>query len=202
MATHPHRNRMQWGADGSRQTRAAAGTLQPITAMVQTASHPVKTFRLIRNQTLPTDRTGAWRFFSNPANLRRITPPWLDFRILSPLPATIYAGLIITYRIRPLAGLAVPWVSEITHVDAPHFFVDEQRHGPYRFWHHQHHLRPAPGGVEVVDEIHYRLPYGVLGIGLHTLMIRNRLDAIFHFRSHALQRIFPSGLPKVTEGGR
>ena len=161
----------------------------------------MKTYRLIHRQILPTDRPTAWRFFSNPANLRRITPPWLDFRITSPLPETIYAGLIITYRIRPLAGLAVPWVSEISHVDAPRFFVDEQRHGPYRFWHHQHHLRPAAGGVEVIDEIHYRLPYGVLGIGLHALMIRNRLDAIFHFRYHELKRIFQPGIKSDTRDG-
>ena len=179
--------------------QAAAGN--PIPSRPRPYPEPMKTYRLIRRQTLHTDGLTAWRFFSNPANLHRITPPWLDFRITSPLPETIYAGLIITYRIRPFAGIAVPWVSEITHVDAPRFFVDEQRHGPYRFWHHQHHLRPAAGGVEVIDEIHYRLPYGVLGIGLHALTIRNRLDAIFHFRYHALNRIFQPGSGSKTRDG-
>jgi ligand-binding SRPBCC domain-containing protein len=79
----------------------------------------MKTYRLIRRQKLATDMQAAWQFFSNPANLSSITPPWLDFQITSRLPQTIYAGLIITYRIRPIAGIAVPWVSEITQVDAP-----------------------------------------------------------------------------------
>jgi ligand-binding SRPBCC domain-containing protein len=153
----------------------------------------MKTYRLVRRQHLATDMQTAWRFFSNPANLRLITPPWLDFRITSRLPETIYAGLIITYRIRPIAGIAVPWVSEITHVDAPCFFVDEQRQGPYRFWHHQHHLRTVVDGVEKIDEVHYRLPAGLLGIGLHALTIKNRLDTIFQYRYHALECIFPAG---------
>ena len=151
----------------------------------------MKTYRLIRRQMLATDMQTAWRFFSNPANLGLITPPWLDFQITSKLPETIYAGLIITYRIRPIAGIAVPWVSEITHVDAPRFFVDEQRQGPYRFWHHQHHLQKVAGGVEKIDEVHYRLPAGLLGIGLHRITIKNRLDTIFQYRYHALERIFP-----------
>lgn len=153
----------------------------------------MKTFRLIRRQTLPTDLQTAWRFFSNPANLRLITPPWLDFRVTSNLPETIHAGLIITYRIRPIAGIAVPWVSEITHVEAPHFFVDEQRHGPYRFWHHQHRLQKVADGIEKTDTVHYRLPGSVIGIGLHAIMIRRKLDEIFHFRYHALKRIFDAG---------
>ncbi len=150
----------------------------------------MKTYLLERRQLLPTDLETAWRFFSDPANLRLITPPWLDFRITSRLPARIYPGLIITYRIRPLAGLAVPWVSEITQVEAPRYFVDEQRQGPYRFWHHQHRLREVGASVEKTDLVHYRLPGGLLGIGLHAVLIRRKLDEIFRFRYHALQRVF------------
>ncbi len=150
----------------------------------------MKTFVLTRRQLLPTDPETAWQFFSNPANLSRITPPWLDFRITSQVPESIYAGLIITYRIRPLAGIAVPWLSEITQVDPPRFFVDEQKRGPYRFWHHQHWLRPVAGGVEKTDQVHYALPAGLIGIGLHTLLIRRKLDEIFRFRYDALARIF------------
>ncbi|BBO69009.1 SRPBCC domain-containing protein [Desulfosarcina alkanivorans] len=161
----------------------------------------MKTFRIVHHQRLATDLQTAWGFFSDPANLRLITPPWLDFTITSPLPESIYAGLVITYRIRPVAGIAVAWVSEITHVAAPHFFVDEQRHGPYRFWHHQHRLAAVDGGVENTDEVHYRLPGGLIGIGLHALMIRRRLDAIFRFRRRALHRIFAgpdSAMPAIT----
>ena len=96
----------------------------------------MKTYCIRRHQTLPTDLDQAWRFFSDPANLSLITPPWLNFTITSGVPDAIYPGLIISYRIRPIGGVAVPWVSEITHVQAPHYFVDEQRSGPYRFWHH------------------------------------------------------------------
>lgn len=165
-----------------------AGSLPP-----NTPPSAMKTYRLIRRQTLATDMQAAWQFFSNPANLSSITPPWLDFHITSRLPRTIYAGLIITYRIRPIAGIAVPWVSEITHVNAPRFFVDEQRQGPYRFWHHQHHLRAVAGGVQTIDEVHYRLPAGLLGIGFHALIVKNRLDTIFQYRYHALERIFATG---------
>ena len=150
----------------------------------------MKTFNLTRRQILNTDPETAWRFFSDPANLCLITPPWLDFRITSPVPEIVHAGLIITYRIRPLAGIAVPWVSEITQVDPPRFFVDEQKLGPYRFWHHQHWLRAVDDGVEKTDQVHYALPGGLIGIGLHALLIRRKLDEIFRFRYDALARIF------------
>ena len=152
----------------------------------------MKTFSLERRQVLPTDLRTAWRFFSDPSNLRQITPPWLDFRISSRVPKQIYPGLIITYRIRPLAGIAVPWVAEITHAAPPFFFVDEQRQGPYRFWHHQHRLQEAADGVEKTDLVHYRLPGGLAGIGLHAILIRRKLDEIFRFRYYTLQRIFES----------
>ena len=150
----------------------------------------MKTYNLTRRQVLSTDPETAWRFFSDPSNLRLITPPWLDFRITSPVPDIIYAGLIITYRIRPLAGIAVPWVSEITQVDPPRFFVDEQKRGPYHFWHHQHFLHPRGDGVEKIDLVHYALPGGLIGIGLHAVLIRRKLDEIFRFRYDALARIF------------
>lgn len=152
-------------------------------------------FRLERRQVLPAGLPAAWRFFADPANLRTITPPWLDFTITSSLPSDIYAGLIITYRIRPLAGIPCTWVSEITQVQAPHYFVDEQRSGPYRFWHHQHHLQALDSGCEVVDIVHYGLPLGVLGRALHAVLVRRRLDEIFRFRYHALRHQFRNDPP-------
>ena len=150
----------------------------------------MKTYKLKRNQILPTDQASAWRFFSNPSNLRLITPPWLDFRITSQTPEEIYAGLIITYTIRPFAGIRVPWISEITHVRQPHFFVDEQRHGPFSFWHHKHHLQPVHGGIEKVDEVHYRLPGGLIAILAHTLSVHRKLMQIFDYRHKMLNQIF------------
>jgi ligand-binding SRPBCC domain-containing protein len=152
----------------------------------------MKLFRIERRQRLAADLPQAWRFFADPANLRTITPPWLDFTLTCEVPADIYAGLIITYRIRPLAGMRCTWVSEITQVRAPHYFVDEQRSGPYRFWHHQHHLQALDNGCAVEDIVHYGLPLGVIGEAVHALWVRRKLDEIFRFRYHALSQILNS----------
>jgi len=141
-------------------------------------------------QRLPIPAAEAWRFFSDPAQLAAITPPWLAFEVTSPLPETVYAGLIVSYRIRPLAGFALTWVTEITQVRPGEFFVDEQRFGPYRFWHHQHHFRSCPGGVEMIDLVHYRMPWGVVGELLHRLLVAHRLREIFAFRRAALAARF------------
>ena len=98
-----------------------------------------------------------------------------------------------------MLGLKVRWVTEVTHADAPHFFVDEQRFGPYRFWHHQHHLRPVEGGVEVEDLVHYALPFGPLGRLVHGLWVRRQLDAIFAFRRAVLEERFGTWAP-VSSG--
>ena len=90
--------------------------------------------RLEFEQLLPLTLSEAWDFFSRPENLAKITPENLAFEVTSPLPERMYAGMIVNYRVRPLAGIAVPWTTEITHVVEPVFFVDEQRSGPYRLW--------------------------------------------------------------------
>lgn len=146
---------------------------------------------LIRNQWLPLSQEQAWDFFSNPANLCRITPAWLDFRMTCPPPGAMYAGQILTYSIRPLPGLRLGWVTEITHVRQPEFFVDEQRLGPYRFWHHQHLFRKTSNGVEMTDVVHYALPLGPLGEMVHALWARRRLRAIFDHRRETLSAMFP-----------
>ena len=153
----------------------------------------MRTYHLNRRQALPVDPETAWRFFSNPANLRLITPPWLDFNILSRLPDAIYTGLVITYSIRPLAGIGISWVSEITQVKPPGFFVDEQCRGPFSFWRHQHHLQKIPEGVENKDEVQYRLPAGPIGILVHSIFVRRKLEAIFDFRHDVCREIFGSG---------
>lgn len=145
---------------------------------------------LRRAQRLSASIDAAWTFFSDPANLARITPPWLGFEITSPLPEHIYAGQIVTYRVRPLFGIALTWVTEIAAVDAPRRFVDEQRVGPYRFWHHQHHLREVDGGVEVEDVVHYALPFGPIGAIVDRLIVLPRLDRIFGYRRRVLADTF------------
>lgn len=157
----------------------------------------MKVFQLKRSQALPVSMDEAWAFFSTPANLQEITPPWLGFTITSELPETVYAGLIITYHLKFYGLIPASWTTEITHVtpyrpEGPNMFVDEQRFGPYAFWHHQHHFRVVPdeqgGGTEVIDIIHYALPLGWLGEIGQFLLVRHQLEEIFQFRQQTLTR--------------
>jgi ligand-binding SRPBCC domain-containing protein len=143
-----------------------------------------------KSQLLPISLPAAWEFFSDPGNLPAITPPRMAFRILSPAPARIYAGLILRYSVSPLPGYRTEWVSEITQARAPGYFVDEQRSGPYRLWQHEHSLRPVEGGVLVEDLIRYELPFGQVGALVAGRMVRRELEAIFAFRAQALQARF------------
>jgi ligand-binding SRPBCC domain-containing protein len=147
-------------------------------------------YRLEEAQVLPITLDDAWRFFSNPTNLREITPPALDMAVTSEVPDRMYPGLILTYTVRPLLGFRIRWVTEITHVEPPILFVDEQRFGPYRFWHHQHHFLEVPGGVEVRDIVHYKLLAGPLSGLVNRRLVRPQLTAIFGFRREALERRF------------
>ena len=143
---------------------------------------------LEREQRLPIPLERAWAFFSDARNLARITPPEMGFEVTSKLPERMYAGMIITYRVRPLLGVPVTWVTEITHVEEGRLFVDEQRFGPYRFWHHQHLFREVPGGVEIADIIHYALPPGAGPV--RPLLVTPRLEAIFDHRRRVLAEMF------------
>ena len=96
-------------------------------------------------QLLKTDLESAWDFMSDPRNLAQITPEYMQFKVLGDLDGLMHAGKIIEYRVSPIAGIKMHWVTEITHVQDKVFFVDEQRFGPYQFWHHQHHLEPTKG---------------------------------------------------------
>lgn len=150
----------------------------------------MKPFILERTQILPVSIDEAWAFFSNPANLSKITPPYMDFRITSPPASETYAGQIITYTVRPFFRVAVNWTSEITQLDRPNFFIDEQRFGPYRFWHHQHRFREVEGGVEVCDLVHYLLAHDQLAALINRLFVAPRLKRIFDYRCRALKDIF------------
>jgi ligand-binding SRPBCC domain-containing protein len=146
---------------------------------------------LERTQMLPVSLEDAWAFFSAPGNLARITPPDMGFEVLSESGnGSLYAGQIITYYVRPLFGWRLFWMTEITHVREKEYFVDEQRMGPYAFWHHSHFFRPVPGGVEMRDQVYYRLPFGLLGRLVHALLVRKKLAAIFDFRYRYLQKHF------------
>lgn len=133
-----------------------------------------------------------WEFFSDPRNLAEITPAHLDFRVLGELPAAIYPGLMIEYRVRPLFGLPMTWLTEITHVDPLRRFVDEQRVGPYAIWHHEHTFTPLEGGrTEIRDVVHYVLPLGWLGNLAHPFLVAPALREIFAFREKVVRERFP-----------
>ncbi|MDA0747465.1 MAG: SRPBCC family protein [bacterium] len=150
----------------------------------------MKLFSLSRTQRLPISVREAWDFFSNPGNLREITPPGLDFVVESELPEQVYPGLIVAYRIRPLVGIPVRWVTEITHVEEPYFFVDEQRFGPYKFWHHEHRFREVDGGTEMEDVVHYGLRFGPFSGLVDRFLVRRKLEAIFDFRYRVMVERF------------
>jgi ligand-binding SRPBCC domain-containing protein len=139
---------------------------------------------------LPVSVPEAWDFFSDPRNLERITPPSLGIRITSGIPPRMHPGMIVTYAIRVYPGIPVRWVTEITHVLEPRLFVDEQRFGPYRFWHHQHHFSEVEGGTAVEDLVHYALPFGPAGRMFGGGFVRRQLDEIFSFRRQFLEHAF------------
>lgn len=147
-------------------------------------------------QKLPLHLDQAWDFFSNPQNLSLITPPSLALQITSALPPKMYEGMIITYSVVPVPPFRASWVSEITHLAPPHYFVDEQRVGPYSMWHHEHHLREVDNGksVEVIDQITYKVPGGPISPLIHRFLVRPRLDSIFKFRREKLAQLFPEKL--------
>jgi ligand-binding SRPBCC domain-containing protein len=150
-------------------------------------------------QTLNLSLPGAWTFFSNPRNLSLLTPPSLGLELGTDQPQEMHPGMILTYRIRPLLGIPMRWVTEITHVVPLRMFVDEQRFGPYRFWHHLHLFREAPGGVEMEDLVHYALPFGPLGRGVNAFITARQVRKIFEFRRLFLDRSFGEVPPTGTE---
>lgn len=141
-------------------------------------------------QKLPISLQEAWDFIANPKNLAVITPDTMGFKTLSGDDGKMFAGQIIEYTITPLFGLKMSWVTEITHVQDNAFFVDEQRYGPYAFWHHKHFLKEIPGGVEMEDIVHYKLPMGFLGRLVHPFLVKPKLKEIFDFRHKKLVELF------------
>jgi len=147
--------------------------------------------QLRRAQNIPADPAVVWDFISRPENLQRITPSYMGFEITSgDVPEVMYPGMIISYKVRPVAGIPITWVTEITHIRDGVYFVDEQRIGPYRLWHHEHILEPIEGGVRMKDIISYQLPLGPLGGIAHALFVRRQLEGIFEFRTTAMEALF------------
>lgn len=150
----------------------------------------MKIYRLESQQKLPISPEEAWKFLSNPRNLKTITPDYMGFEILSGGDRPMFPGQIIQYIVTPVAGIKTKWVTEITHVKEGEYFVDEQRFGPYSLWHHKHFIKPIPGGVEMEDIIDYKLPSGILGQLAHPILVKPKLDEIFDYRKNKLIELF------------
>ena len=150
------------------------------------AAHSIKTV-----QKIPISLDKAWDFFSNPANLQAITPDNMGFKVISKHHGdTMYAGQVIEYTVKPVLGIPLYWMTEITQVKDKEYFIDEQRFGPYSLWHHQHHFKAINGGVEMTDIVHYKNPLGILGKLANTLFVSRQLKAIFDYRVKKVEKMF------------
>lgn len=149
---------------------------------------------LERTQIINSDIDNVWKFFSRPENLNDITPPDMQFEILTKnLPDEIYPGLMIEYKVKPFKFFKTKWVTEIKHIIPKKLFVDEQIFGPYKFWHHIH-LFEAIGTnkVRMIDKVYYKLPFSFIGEMVEAIFIRKRLNEIFDFRYKTIEKIFNS----------
>jgi len=142
-------------------------------------------------QTVPADIHKVWDFFSDPANLKDITPPSLSFKVTGKHAGDmIYPGQVIEYKVSPILGIPLYWMTEITHVTDKKLFVDEQRYGPYNLWHHQHHFKEDRDGIVMTDIVHYKIPFWFVGDMANALFVRKQLRGIFEFRHQVVQRLF------------
>lgn len=146
-------------------------------------------FTLTDSQVLPISAEKLMAFFSIPENLSRITPESMDFRVVHTTTRPIQEGTVLTYRVRKF-GSTHTWKSYIRDWVPGGYFVDVQQQGPFRYWVHRHSLHPVPGGTEVRDELEYELPYGLLGVLAHRLLLRRDIAQSFAYRKQKMEEIF------------
>ena len=149
-------------------------------------------YSLDQTQQIAAPLPEVFAFFSNPANLARMTPPWLAFRIHGAAPDTLAEGRRLEYRIR-WSAFSIRWVTRITKWRAPFEFEDIQEKGPYAAWIHTHRFVESDGVVVMDDHVDYALPFGPLGRLVHRLRVRRQLEQIFDFRRRAIEEIFHPG---------
>jgi len=152
----------------------------------------LKTYRIEFTQEIPVSLDTAWDFFSSPLNLAEITPKDMTFDVTTPNMANtkMYPGLIITYQVSPLLGIKLNWMTEITHVKEKEYFIDEQRFGPFSFWHHQHHFQETEKGILMKDLLHYGIGWGPIGLIANSLVVKNKIKGIFDFRYKKVEELF------------
>jgi ligand-binding SRPBCC domain-containing protein len=152
----------------------------------------VKTYSFRHETFLPTTLDKAWDFFTSPLNLSKITPKDMNIVVTSDFKdnAKVYTGMIITYKIAPLWGIKMNWMTEITHVKEKEYFIDEQRFGPYALWHHQHHFKEVEGGVMMTDIVNYAIGYWFIGPMANRLIVKKKLEEAFDYRETVIGERF------------
>lgn len=167
-------------------------SLKKLTSLNFSKPSFMSVYCLKKTQFIPISLDAAWDFFSHPKNLAVMTPEYLNLKFTNELYGDeMYPGQVMTYNVRPVLGIPMFWMTEITHVVPKKFFVDEQRFGPYAMWHHQHHFEEVEGGVMMTDLIHYKAPLGFLGDVAVSVFIKKQLEGIFVFRKKKVEELFP-----------
>ena len=146
--------------------------------------------RLLRQQVVPAAIDDVWAYFATPHNLNEITPPNMNFEIIHGGMEKMFPGQLIEYRVQFIPLFKSHWLTEIAHVEENHYFVDEQRRGPYRFWYHEHLFTPTNEGTQIMDHVTYELPFGLLGESVHALWVKMRLKNIFDYREIKIKHLF------------
>lgn len=132
-----------------------------------------------------------WQFFSNPENLRIITPPYMKFRIIKrPASTEIFEGMQIGYKVSPILNIPMKWVTLIKSVDRLKSFTDVQFKGPYALWEHTHTFERVPEGTLMYDQVKYALPLGIIGVWAHKLFVNRQLESIFQYRAQIVSGLF------------
>ena len=157
-------------------------------------------YQLKTEQLIPATIDSLWKFISDPRNLEKITPKSMGFKIRTCPDGPMYPGMIIEYQVKPLLGIPTRWVTEITIVKEKHYFVDEQRVGPYAMWHHEHILETMGDKTKMTDIVSYKVPFGIFGKLAHLLIIRRKLNAIFSHRKKVLENLYPEN--ESTDGSK
>lgn len=146
----------------------------------------MSTYRLIREQTISRPLDEVFPFFADARNLETLTPPWLNFEVLTPGEIRMGVGTIIQYALR-IHGLPVNWTTAIAAWNPPFEFVDVQLGGPYVLWHHRHTFESVGNSTRMIDEVTYRLPFGWIGRAMHWLLVRRDLNSIFSYREQTVR---------------
>lgn len=150
----------------------------------------MKVYKIETVQHINASIEECWDFFSSPQNLQTITPKNMSFEIEDFDEKRMYPGQIITYTLKPLFGIKMNWVTIITVSKENQYFIDEQRFGPYKLWHHKHFFEPAENGTKMTDVVHYVLPFGFLGRIMNHFVVKNKLKSIFDYRLHKIEELF------------